>query len=65
MFFSRKIVIHTVALSSRHGLKPNSITLAGSDGAGSEQAPNRFGASPELASVMEFGFYTATWEKES
>jgi len=26
-------------------------------GAGSEQAPNRFGASSESASVMEFGFY--------
>ena len=32
-------------------LKPNSITLAGS-----ELAPNMFGASSELASVMEFGF---------
>ena len=31
-------------------LKPNSITLAGS-----ELAPNMFGASSELASVMEFG----------
>ena len=31
---------------------PNSITLAGS-----EPAPNMFGASSELASVMEFGFY--------
>jgi len=33
-------------------LKPNSITLASS-----ELAPNMFGASSELASVMEFGFY--------
>jgi len=33
-------------------LKPNSITLAGS-----ELAPNMFGASSEPASVMEFGFY--------
>jgi len=33
-------------------LKPNSITLANS-----ELAPNMFGASSELASVMEFGFY--------
>ena len=33
-------------------LKPNPITLAGS-----ELAPNMFGASSELASVMEFGFY--------
>jgi len=32
-------------------LKPNSITLASS-----ELAPNMFGASSELASVMEFGF---------
>jgi len=32
-------------------VKPNSITLAGS-----ELAPNMFGASSELASVMEFGF---------
>jgi len=31
-------------------LKPNSITLASS-----ELAPNMFGASSELASVMEFG----------
>ena len=35
-----------------HSLKPNSITLASS-----ELAPNMFGASSELASVMEFGFY--------
>jgi len=34
------------------GLKPNSITLASS-----ELTPNMFGASSELASVMEFGFY--------
>jgi len=33
-------------------LKPNCITLASS-----ELAPNMFGASSELASVMEFGFY--------
>jgi len=33
-------------------LKPNSITLASS-----ELAPNMFGASSELASLMEFGFY--------
>ena len=33
-------------------LKPKSITLASS-----ELAPNMFGASSELASVMEFGFY--------
>jgi len=32
-------------------LKPNSIMLAGS-----ELAPNMFGASSELASVIEFGF---------
>ena len=40
-------------------LKPNSITLAGSDQlrTTSELAPNMFGASSELASVMEFGFY--------
>jgi len=31
-------------------LKPNSITLAGS-----ELAPNMFGASSQLACVMEFG----------
>jgi len=43
-----------------HGLqrssdyKPNSITLASS-----ELAPNMFGASSELASVMEFGFIKA------
>jgi len=35
-----------------NSLKPNSITLASS-----ELAPNMFGASSELASVMEFGFY--------
>jgi len=34
----------------RQRYKPNSITLAGS-----ELAPNMFGASSELASVMEFG----------
>jgi len=34
-----------------HDKKPNSITLASS-----ELAPNMFGASSELASVMEFGF---------
>ena len=50
-------------MSYHHRLKPNSITLAGS-----ELAPNRFGAhlklfrslfgaSSEPASVMEFGFY--------
>ena len=33
------------------GYKPNSITLASS-----ELAPNMFGASSELATVMEFGF---------
>jgi len=40
-------------------LKPNSITLAGSDQlrTTSELALNMFGASSELASVMEFGFY--------
>jgi len=43
-------------------LKPNSITLAGSELAPNnlrtsfERAPNRFGASSEPASVMEFGF---------
>jgi len=36
-------------------LKPNSITLASS-----ELAPNMFGASSELAIVMEFGFYWTT-----
>ena len=36
--------------------KPNSITLACS-----ELAPNRFGASSKLASVMEFGFYIVNW----
>jgi len=52
-------------------LKPNSITLAGSELApGSEQAPNqlrtsselapnRFGASSEPANIMEFGFTMA------
>jgi len=37
-------------------LKPNSITLAGS-----ELAPNMFGASSELARVMEFGRKPASW----
>jgi len=37
-------------------LKPNSITLAGS-----ELVANMFGASSELASVMEFGFYRTNW----
>jgi len=40
-------------------LKPNSITLAGSEPApnySSELAPNMFGDSCEPASVMEFGF---------
>ena len=37
--------------SQINALKPNSITLAGS-----VLAPNMFGASSELASVMEFGF---------
>ena len=39
--------------------EPNSITVASS-----ELAPNMFGASSELASVMEFGFYavfTQAW----
>jgi len=47
-------------------LKPNSITLAGSGPApnySSELAPNMFGASSELDSVMEFGFYDARCEK--
>jgi len=44
-------------------LKPNSITLASSEPApnySSELAPNMFGASSELASVMECGFYELT-----
>jgi len=40
--------VHTIT----NRLKPNSITLASS-----ELAPNMFGASSELASVIEFGFY--------
>ena len=45
-------------------IKPNSITLAGSEPApnySSELAPNMFGASSELASVMEFGLLQALY----
>ena len=41
---------YTLDLFITRWLKPNSITLAGS-----ELAPNMFGVSSELASVMEFG----------
>ena len=49
-----------VQLFSRNfkALKPNSITLASS-----ELAPNMFGASSELASVMEFGFYHTHFQR--
>ena len=40
--------------SQHANIKPNSITLASP-----ELAPNMFGASSELASVMEFGLYLA------
>ena len=46
-----KFTVHSVGLY-HNCLKPNSITLASS-----ELAPNMLGASSELASVMEFGFY--------
>jgi len=52
--FSQWKIPQSCGLSSKFldGLKPNAITLASS-----ELAPNMFGASSELASVMEFGFY--------
>jgi len=46
---------NAVSPTERFSLKPNSITLASS-----ELAPNMFGASSELASVIEFGYYLNT-----
>ena len=52
----RNFQLTSLHIANRHfpQYKPNSITLASS-----ELAPNMFGASSELASVMEFGFMTA------
>ena len=47
--------MYTRSIIRQVSLKPNSITLASS-----ELAPNMFGASSELASVIEFGFYCAS-----
>ena len=50
MILTRSLVLYNL-LDESACFKPNSITLASS-----ELAPNMFGASSELASVMEFGF---------
>jgi len=45
-----------VMMESSNSYKPNFITLASS-----QLAPNMFGASSELASVMEFGLYVRSF----